>query len=109
MQNKYVCHVAGGSFSTEPFDPLGPTNVGCYTDSIPDFRSAANDVTGHSRHLAPQQSARYSITSLARNKIDVGTVRPIALAVLRLMTSSKLVANCTGRSAGFSPLRMRLT
>ncbi len=36
-----------------------------------------------------------------------GTVRPKALAVLRLMISSTLVACWTGKSAGFSPLRMR--
>ena len=36
-----------------------------------------------------------------------GTVMPSALAVLRLMISSTLVACWTGRSAGFSPLRMR--
>jgi hypothetical protein len=34
-------------------------------------------------------------------------VQPSVLAVLRLMTSSYLVGFCTGRSAGFSPLRMR--
>jgi hypothetical protein len=34
---------------------------------------------------------------------------PFAFAVLRLITSSNLVGACTGRSAGFSPLRMRLT
>ena len=38
-----------------------------------------------------------------------GTSRPSALAVLRLITSSYLVGACTGRSAGFSPLRMRST
>jgi hypothetical protein len=31
------------------------------------------------------------------------------LAVLRLITNSYLVGACTGRSAGFSPLRMRST
>jgi hypothetical protein len=31
------------------------------------------------------------------------------LAVLRLITSSNLVGSCTGKSAGFSPLRMRST
>ena len=36
-----------------------------------------------------------------------GTVRPSALAVLRLIASSNLVGCCTGRSAGFSPLRIR--
>ena len=51
----------------------------------------------------------YSITSSARASTDGGTVRPSALAVLRLMTSSYLVGACTGRSAGFSPLRIRST
>jgi CheY-like chemotaxis protein len=31
-------------------------------------------------------------------------LKPSALAVLRLRTSSYLVGSCTGRSAGFSPL-----
>src|SRR5437762_13398975 len=46
----------------------------------------------------------YSITSSARASRDGGTVRPSALAVLRLISSSYLVGACTGRSAGFSPL-----
>src|SRR6516164_3948907 len=49
----------------------------------------------------------HSITSSARTSRAVGIVRPSALAVLRLMISSTLVACWTGRSAGFSPLRMR--
>ena len=52
---------------------------------------------------------RYSITSSARASSVGGTSRPSAFAVLRLMTSSYLVGACTGRSAGFSPLRMRST
>jgi hypothetical protein len=51
----------------------------------------------------------YSITSSARASSVSGTVRPSALAVLRLITRSYLVGFCTGRSAGFSPLRMRST
>src|SRR5512132_2270708 len=51
----------------------------------------------------------YSITSLALASSVVGTVRPSAFAVLRLITNSYLVGACTGRSAGFSPLRMRST
>src|SRR5262245_4098642 len=46
----------------------------------------------------------HSITSSARASKLSGTVRPRALAVLRLITSSYLVGACTGRSAGFSPL-----
>src|SRR5262249_33815030 len=49
----------------------------------------------------------HSITSSARPRSESGTSRPSALAVLRLMISSTLVDCCTGRSAGFSPLRMR--
>src|SRR6516225_7641772 len=44
------------------------------------------------------------MTSSARASTVAGTSRPIALAVLRLITSSYLVGACTGRSAGFSPL-----
>jgi hypothetical protein len=47
----------------------------------------------------------YSIISSARACIDGGTLMPSALAALRLMTNSNLVACKTGNSAGFSPLR----
>src|SRR5205807_2063720 len=48
----------------------------------------------------------YSITSVARARIDGGTVRPSAWAVLRLTTSSNVVGCWTGRSAGLAPLRI---
>src|ERR1700747_2664207 len=48
----------------------------------------------------------HSITSLARASSVGGTSRPSALAVLRLITSSYLVGACTGKSAGFAPLRI---
>jgi hypothetical protein len=54
-------------------------------------------------------AADHSITSSARASSVGGTLRPSALAVLRLRTSPYLVGACTGRSAGFSPLRMRST
>jgi hypothetical protein len=51
----------------------------------------------------------HSITSSAR-AISVGGIsRPSAFAALKLITSSYLVGACTGRSAGFSPLRTRST
>src|SRR5262249_28833865 len=59
----------------------------------------------HRDELAP----RHSTTSSARASSTSGTVKPSALTVLRLITSSYLVGACTGRSAGFSPLRMRST
>jgi hypothetical protein len=49
------------------------------------------------------------ITSSARASSVGGTIMPSALAILRLITRSYLVGACTGRSAGFSPLRMRST
>src|SRR5262245_10176900 len=66
---------------------------------------AAHDLADLAR-LAPPH---HSITSSARASSVGGRVRPSALAVLRLITSSYLVGACTGRSAGFSPLRMRST
>src|SRR5262245_36256996 len=51
----------------------------------------------------------HSMTSSARASSCGGTSMPSAFAVLRLITSSYLVGACTGRSAGFSPLRMRST
>src|SRR6266576_1992044 len=42
----------------------------------------------------------HSITSSARSSSVIGTVRPRALAVLRLMISSTFVACWTGRSVG---------
>ena len=49
----------------------------------------------------------HSITSSALTISELGTIRPRAFAVLRLIASSNLVGSWTGRSAGLSPLRMR--
>src|SRR5262249_9097741 len=54
-------------------------------------------------------AACHSITSSARASSDGGTSRPSDLAVFWLITSSYLVGACTGRSAGFAPLRIRST
>src|SRR5207245_11603405 len=54
-------------------------------------------------------AALHSITSSAVNKRFGGIVRPSALAVLRLITSSYLVGCWKGRSPAFSPRRMRST
>jgi hypothetical protein len=52
---------------------------------------------------------RHSITSSASASSLFGMVRPIARAVAKLMTNSSLVERATGRSTGFSPLRIRPT
>ena len=49
----------------------------------------------------------YSIASSARPSSESGTLMPSDLVVVRLMTRSSLVDCTTGRSAGFSPLRIR--
>jgi len=51
----------------------------------------------------------YSITWSARSRSACGIVRPRALTVLRLTTSSNLVGCSIGRSAGRAPLRIRST
>jgi hypothetical protein len=56
--------------------------------------------------LAP---LHYSMTSSAMASTTGGIVRPRALAVLRLMTSSNLVGCSTGISAGCCPFRILST
>src|SRR5262249_8939720 len=56
--------------------------------------------------LAPPH---HSITWSARPSSESGTVRPSAFAVFMFITSSILLACCTGKSAGLSPLRTRPT
>src|SRR6266496_2878076 len=55
------------------------------------------------------RALRYSITSSARANRVGGTSRPSAFAVLRLITNSNFVGACTGRSAGLSSFRMRIS
>src|SRR5262249_47677877 len=49
----------------------------------------------------------HSITSSAMASNEGGMLTPRDLAVLRLMNSSTFVDCWTGKSAGFSPLRIR--
>src|SRR4029453_9769077 len=48
----------------------------------------------------------HSTTSSAIESRPAGMASPNAFAVLRLITNSNLVGRSTGRSAGFSPLRI---
>src|SRR5215813_6046285 len=49
---------------------------------------------------------RYSMSSSARARIDVGTTIPKLLAVFRLITSSNLVGNSAGSSLGLVPFNI---
>ncbi len=60
-------------------------------------------------HRVYRSRPRYSITRSAWRRIVCGIVRPSALAVLRLMTSSNFVGCSTGRSPGFAPFRILST
>src|SRR5262249_47878529 len=62
---------------------------------------------GRAAEQRDELAAVHAIAWSARASKLSGTVRPSALAVLRLITRSYLVGACTGRSDGFSPLRMR--
>src|SRR3981189_2826579 len=75
------------------------------------FRSTPNNGHHPVGRLGPFCANRrhHSMTSVACSGSVFGTVRPSAFAVLRLMTRSNLVGSNTGRSAGFSPLRIRPT
>jgi CysZ protein len=69
---------------------------------------AADGETGHAAaHYAGVRRKLYSITSSALANTEGGTVRPSALAVLRLTTNLNLVGSWIGSSPGFAPLRMR--
>ena len=66
---------------------------------------------GHPRRAADEESdelaPNHSMTSSARALSVRGRLMPNAFAVLKLMINCTLLACWTGRSAGFSPLRMR--
>src|SRR5262249_32977834 len=59
--------------------------------------------------MAPLHFRAHSITSSARASTIGGISRPIAFAVLTLITSVNLVGRSIGKSAALAPLRMRST
>src|SRR5262249_56500896 len=71
---------------------------------LPTRRERPRRRAAEQRH---ERAAPHSITSSARASSVGGTSRPRTLAVLRLIKNSNLVAWSTGRSARFSPLRIR--
>ena len=70
-----------------------------------DFKSESWEV----REVPHPDIPCYSITSVARSKVGVCTVRPIAFAVLRFITNSNLVGCSIGNSPGSAPLRILST
>src|SRR5262245_4094694 len=110
LQHDVLADVAYGSFtslwllrSTVRMSASHPKA----TESLRSSEVTLSATTG--REQSQQSVPLYSITSSARASRVIGKVRPSALAVLRLITRSALVDCCTGRSAAFSPLRIRPT
>jgi hypothetical protein len=97
-----------GPFSTEMFK-ADVCTCPIYADS--DLSRHRSELTRCANNGLMHRSKMYlySITSSAATSKVCGITRPSALAVLRLITNSNLVGCKTGRSAGFSPLRMRPT
>src|SRR5262249_31741916 len=64
---------------------------------------------GRAAEQRHERAPPHSITSSARASSAGGTVRPSALAVLRLIASSNFVGCSTGSSAGLAPLKILST
>src|SRR4051812_458803 len=90
-------------YASRPLSPVATQH------SLPSGRYSLLGPDFHRLDRASFAWRTHSITSSARASSVDGTSMPSVLAVLRLITSSYLVGACTGRSAGFSPLRMRST
>jgi hypothetical protein len=95
-------------------DGLQGTTEICREECLSKRHVAARKRTSRDFRVVPRATKvrrsklpSYSISSSASASNLSGTWRPSDLADLRLMTISNLVGSCTGKSAGFSPRRMR--
>jgi thiaminase (transcriptional activator TenA) len=92
--------------------PANPYQAWIDTYAGEEFHAAVRAVIVAADEAAAEErdeltAAAHSITSSAMASSPGGKLRPNALAVLRLITNSNLLDCMTGRSAGFSPLRIR--
>src|SRR5512133_1255606 len=83
-----------------------PPSPGVTQHSLPSGRYSLLGPDFHRLDRTSFAWRTHSITSSARASNDGGTVRPSALAVVRLMMRSNLVGCSTGISAGFVPRRI---
>src|ERR1700756_865523 len=88
-------------YASQPLSPAATQH------SLPSGRYSLLGPDFHRLDRASFAWRTHSITSSASASNLSGISRPSALAVLTLITSSNFVGNTTGRSPGFSPLRMR--
>src|SRR3954470_10786173 len=88
-------------YASRPLSPVATQH------SLPSGRYSLLGPDFHRLDRASFAWRTHSITSSAMASSPCGKLRPNVLAVLRLITNSNLVDCTTGRSAGFSPLRIR--
>src|SRR6187551_341616 len=85
-------------YASQPLSPVATQH------SLPSGRYSLLGPVFHRLDRTSFAWRTHSITSSASASSLSGTMRPSALAVLRLRTSSNLVGCITGRSAGLVPL-----
>src|SRR3954451_15864611 len=88
-------------YASQPLSPVATQH------SLPSGRYSLLGPVFHRLDRTSFAWRTHSMTSSARATSVVGTSSPSALAVLRLIASTTFVGSCTGRSAGFSPFRIR--
>src|SRR3974390_1632153 len=88
-------------FASQPLSPVATQH------SLPSGRYSLLGPDFHRLDRTSFAWRTHSTTSSASDRRLSEIFTPSAFAVLRLMTSSNLATCTTGRSAGFSPLRMR--
>src|SRR5689334_5784965 len=117
MVEDHLCHVASpgpvrravplGHHDAPAAAPASATNrLTCIRESLGGERRGEEHRPRASEECAP---IHHWITSSARPSTDGGIVRPRALAVLRLMTSSNLLGCSIGMSPGGVPLKILST
>ena len=76
-------------------------------DNMPRLRARRERPRCRGAEQRDELAAGHSITSSAMASKPGGKVRPSIFAVFKLITNSNFVGWTTGKSAGFSPLRIR--
>jgi hypothetical protein len=108
--NRLVFSLMTASGHSLPRHPVpAPNNVRCYSNSGHSRVCLECPLCANSGLMQCSNQPPYSITSSARSSSVGGIVRPIAFAVLRLITSSNVVGCSIGRSLGFAPAMIFLT
>ena len=99
----------GGNCRHGLFDTNEKELAGEQTEVVINYDYSGRDYFAGEYNSILMSPYGYLITLSARYSTDCGIVRPICLAVLKLMMNSNFVGCSTGKSAGFVPLRILST